>query len=242
VAVVEMAGRDSVAAALKAAREVGYRHLLPTYVYTGSEYGDWQTVPDAVACLAAGLPAETELHPLLVLGWPRLWQALCGRFVGELTHRLGLSTICPGCHLYLHMARAPLARALGNAPVIAGERESHDGRLKLNQLGVSLDAYQRAMAGLGLELTLPLRYLEQGGEITRILGDDWPEGGRQMACVLSGNYLDPEGNLSFEPAALSAYLDKFALPLATASLEAELQGREVDPVTLGARVLSQWSI
>src|SRR5450759_3972553 len=40
VAIAEIAGRDSVAAAVAAVRERGFRTILPTAVYTGTEYGD----------------------------------------------------------------------------------------------------------------------------------------------------------------------------------------------------------
>ena len=240
-AVVELAGRDSVAAGLKAARDLGFKHLVPTYVYTGSEHGDWGTVPAAWRALSQAAPAGTTVYPLLLLGWPRLWQALCGRFLGGLTRRLGLSPVCPGCHLYLHVMRAPLARMLGNAAVVAGERESHDGRRKLNQVGPALDAYTRAMADLGMELLLPLRHVDRGEEVAAMVGDDWPEGGRQLACVLSGNYLDPAGGLEFDPQALEAYFTRFALPLAVRAVGGAMDGEPgLDPVSLGAELLAAW--
>lgn len=240
-AVVELAGRDSVAAGLKAARDLGLKHLVPTYVYTGSEHGDWATVPAAWQVLSQNAPAGTTVYPLLLLGWPRLWQALCGRFLGELTRRLGLSPVCPGCHLYLHVMRAPLARLLGNATVVAGERESHDGRRKLNQIGPALDAYARAMNQLGIELLLPLRRMDRGDDIASILGDDWPEGGRQLACVFSGNYLDSSGGLDFDPDSLEAYFTRFALPLAVTAVGEAMDGNPgADPVSLGAELLAAW--
>ncbi|MCF8037391.1 MAG: hypothetical protein K9K62_11005, partial [Desulfobacteraceae bacterium] len=45
----------------------------------------------------------------------------------------GHYTPCTGCHLYLHAVRIPLARMLGNVPIIGGERESHSGKVKVNQ-------------------------------------------------------------------------------------------------------------
>jgi len=237
VAVVELAGRDSVAAALQAVAEAGLKTLVPTYVYTGSEYGQWAEVPRAWERLADRLPAEVELMPLLVLGWPRLWRALNGRHLQTLMQRFGFSPLCPGCHLYLHAARIPLAQSLGGVPVVAGERLSHDGRQKLNQVAASQKAYRQLFHAFGLDLMLPLAEVESGEQVEKILGLAWPEGGEQLGCVLSGNYLEPGGSLEVPIDRLSAYFDAFALPLVRRAVEDRLEGEDRDPLTLAAGLL-----
>jgi hypothetical protein len=52
VALVEIAGRDSVAAGVKAASSGSYDFLVPTIVYTGTEYGDWSNVLSNARALA----------------------------------------------------------------------------------------------------------------------------------------------------------------------------------------------
>ncbi len=237
VAVVELAGRDSVAAALKAVSEEGLKTLVPTYVYTGSEYGQWAEVPRAWERLADRLPAGVELTPLLVLGWPRLWRALNGRHLQTLMRRFGFSPLCPGCHLYLHALRIPLAQSLGGVPVVAGERLSHDGRQKLNQVAASQKAYRQLYHAFGLELMLPLAEVESGEQVEEILGLAWPEGGEQLGCVLSGNYLEPGGSLEVPAERLGDYFDAFALPLVRRAVEGRLADEERDPLTLAADLL-----
>ena len=237
VAVVELAGRDSVAAALLAVEQAGLKTLVPTYVYTGSECGQWADVPRAWERLAGRLPAGVELTPLLVLGWPRLWRALNGRHLQSLVARYGFSPVCPGCHLYLHAMRIPLARLLGGAPVVAGERLSHDGRQKLNQVAESQRAYRRLFQGFGLELMLPLAEMESGEQVEAILGLDWPEGGEQLGCVFSGNYLETDGSLAVPPQRLDAYFEGFALPLAQKAMEGCLAGEPGDPLREAAALL-----
>jgi hypothetical protein len=232
LAVVEIAGRDSVAAAVKAVIELGLTVLLPTYVYTGTEHGPWAAVSEAVTRLGRRLPPSVELAPLVVMGWPRLWQAVNGRLLGELVRRYGFSPVCAGCHAYLHALRAPLARALGSPPVIAGERESHDGRVKINQVAVALDAYQGLLAGFGVDLLLPLRGVAEGAQVEGLLGRPWPEGQEQLGCAFSGNYLDAAGAPVWDEQALKAYLAEYALPLTWAALEARMEGRTVDPLEL----------
>ena len=69
LAIVEIAGRDSVAAAVKSVEEEGFTDLLPTYVYTGTEHGSWESVKRAVDRLTSRLP-EVHVHDLVVLGSP----------------------------------------------------------------------------------------------------------------------------------------------------------------------------
>ncbi len=239
VAVVEMAGRDSVAAALKATAEGGFSDLVPTYVYTGSEYGPWATVDEALNRLRQRLPQEVTLHPLLVFGSPRLWRALNGRFAGELLARHGLATFCVGCHLYLHALRLPLALALGGAPIIAGERESHDGRVKINQLATSLNAYRGLTLHWAVDLLLPLRHVASGQEVEAWLGRQWPEGGEQLGCVLSGNYCDPAGRAVYRDSGLAGFLEAFALPLTRSWLAELLAEQPSDPLLLAAELLAK---
>lgn len=229
LAIVELAGRDSVAAALAAVEQNGLDTLLPTYVYTGSEHGPFSWVEKALGRLRSRLPAGVEILEPYVMGSPGFWRALNGGLLGELNRRYGLSPACVGCHLYLHAARVPLARFLGaggkGAPIISGERESHDDKLKLNQVAPALDAYAGLCAEFGVELMLPIRWVSQGARIEEILGLAWPEGDEQLGCVLSGNYRGCGGEVAYEPAALQAFLSEFALPLTRRILVEYLAGR-----------------
>ena len=217
LAIVELAGRDSVAAALAAVEQHGLTTLLPTYVYTGSEHGPFSWVKEAHARLASRLPQGVELRETLVMGSPGFWQALNGGLLGELNRRYGFLPTCVGCHLYLHAARIPLARLLGaggkGAPIISGEREIHDSKVKINQVAPALKAYAGLCEEFGVELMLPIRQVAQGSRIEEILGLAWPEGGEQVGCVLSGNYRNCHGEVDYDPEALTAFLNEFALPL-----------------------------
>jgi len=43
---------------------------------------------------------------------------------------------------YFRSVRIPLAVALGRIPIISGERERHDGMIKINQIGEVLTLYE----------------------------------------------------------------------------------------------------
>jgi len=230
-AVVEVLGRDSVAAAVAAGVSGDYDLFLPTVAYTGTEYGEPATLAAAVAVLRRELPrrgaAVAVLEPV-ALGSPRLWRMLCGRYAAASAARFGFHTPCLGCHLYLHALRIPLARAAGCRAVIAGEREDHDGRVKLNQVAAALDAYVAFAARFGVELVLPLRREADGAAVAALVGGGWAEGEGQPACVLAGNYLDAKGGVSYEPAAVRRFLEDYAVPAAARAVEAWLAGRRPD--------------
>lgn len=226
-AIVEIAGRDSVAAALRAAAERAHDLYLPTIAYTGTEFGDWRTPFEKVGFLAERLAgAEAEVLPPVLLGAPELWRILCGRYVSTLYRRYGFYTPCPGCHVYLHALRIPLAKATGCRVVVAGERESHDGRVKLNQIAPALDAYVELAARFDVELALPLRHVSSGREVEGIVGARGPESSAQLSCVLSGNYRDAKGNVAYDADAVRGFLYDFALPAAERAVKAYVE-REV---------------
>lgn len=181
--------------------------MLPTYVSTGTEFGDFAGIEANVAFLREELFGRhgVELSELELTADPALWAALNGRFSSVLAEKYGRWLPCVGCHLYLHLMRIPTALKHGASIVISGERESHDGRIKANQAAPVLDAYVGVLAGAGIELVLPLRDVAAGEEIEWILGDSWPGGSPQLACVLSGNERALDGcNTAAAPAEMIA--------------------------------------
>lgn len=235
--IVEIAGRDSVAAALASVEEESFTDLVPTYVYTGTEHGPWTTVQTAIERLAKRLP-QVRLHDPLVFGSPVFWQALNGRFIAELISRYGFYTPCVGCHVYLHSVRIPLALTLGNVPIIAGERELHSGAIKLNQIPEALDLYQSLAAHFKIRLVLPLRHIVEGDRITEILGFEWQQGKEQLSCALSGNYHRLDGSAETTPWQVQRYLEEFALPCTKKIIESYLSGNVPDHLEVASQVLS----
>lgn len=228
LAIVEMAGRDSVAAAIKSVDEKGFTDLLPTYVYTGTEYGNWASVTKAVERLRYRLEENVNIHEILVFGSPLFWQALNGRYLTEFIKRYGFYTPCIGCHLYLHSSRIPLSVLLGSKPVITGERESHDGGEKINQISEALNSYKRISESFNVPILMPLRYIREGRQIEEIIGSAWKQDKEQLSCVLSGNYRDINEKNKINKEDAKIFLDTFALPLAEKIIGAYLEGSVPD--------------
>ena len=212
LAIGEIAGRDSMAAVLEAVRIRNITALLPTIAYTGTEFGDWNIPFDKVELLTADLAKRgIRVFNPLVLGAPRWWRRLCGRSLPSLFKRFGFYSPCLGCHLYLHSLRIPLARKIDCKVIIAGERESHQGTIKVNQIAVALDAYTSLTRAFGIELFLPVRRISKTEDITAVIKGHGVEGDEQLGCVLSRNYLDEAGTVTCPEDAIERFFSEFAI-------------------------------
>ena len=236
LAIVEIAGRDSVAAAVKSVEEKGFTDLLPVYAYTGTEYGAWKSVEQAVGRLAARLP-QVKIHPLIVVGSPEFWRVLNGRYVSELIKKYNFFSPCPGCHLYLHVIRIPLAKMLGNVPIISGERELHSGQVKINQIGEALDFYFDIADRFNIRLLFPIRYVEHSKDLENILQISWEKDKDQLECVFSGNYRLRDGSVSPVFKDVSRYFKEFAVPVSQKIVEEYLEGKTPDFMGVAQQVL-----
>lgn len=224
LAIAEVAGRDSVAAVIKACQERPIERVLPTVAYNGCQYGSLESVYFAVELMAKRVGSQKVLEPV-ILGSPEFWKALTIRFSDILTERFGFYTPYVACHLYIHAIRVPLAKKLNCKLIISGERESHNGQVKINQTPRVLDYYAKLLAQFGIELFQPLRKIASGAEIIKLLGQEWASGKQQLHCVLSGNYKNPDGSVDygegkrFSDAKSARFLEEYGLPLSKAILE-----------------------
>lgn len=219
LAIIEIAGRDSVAAAVAAVRERGFRELVPTMAFTGTETGDREAPRRAVATLRMLLGDGVLIHDPVALSDPALWSAMNARPCAEIRRRFGTCSPCLACHLYLHLLRVPLAWSHGNAPVIAGERDSHDGRIKLSQLPEGIEASVRVLAYAGIELIQPIREAS-GPEVAALVGGDWDQEAAQLGCQLSGHYVNFDGTVDYDADGYSRYVTEYFEPMGRAVIDA----------------------
>ncbi len=212
----EFSGRDSVAAILKALESPRINNILPIMSFAGTEYGNLQGLQENEARLRRRVKElygeKKRLHPMVIFSSPKLWSVLNGRPVQRLIDRYGFYTPCIGCHMYFHLLRVPMARRLGGK-IISGERVSHGGKIKLNQLDASLDAYHKVLKELGVELLFPIRDVYEGTAIEELLGWEWKEGKEHPACMYSGNYRRMDGRTDYSEEKLLAFLEEFLIPV-----------------------------
>lgn len=236
IAIAEIAGRDSVAAAVAAVRARGFSQLLPTIALTGTETGDAGAPLRAIELLTTLLGETCEVLEPIHLQESALWSALNARFAAAVSERYRMYSSCLACHLYLHLLRAPVSWAHGNAPIIAGERETHDGRVKLSQTPESIDAAVRVLAHGGIELLQPIRHAS-GAQVAALVGGGWEEGGAQLGCLLSGNYTRLDGSVTYNQTRYARYIEEFFEPAGRAITDAWRAQRDDGPAVQWNRVV-----
>ncbi|MBN2025542.1 MAG: hypothetical protein JW854_02090 [Actinobacteria bacterium] len=225
---VEIAGRDSVAAAVVLAERGELRQVLPTVACTGTEYGDVEALPANVERLQRLMkPLGVEVLEAVVLGSPSWWRATVGRVNAVLSRLYGPWHICIGCHMYLHAVRAPLAWEAGALRLVSGERLYHKGRVKINQIQPAVEAYREVLASFGISMEMPLLELDDEKAILSLTGG-WKEGEAQPGCVLSGNYRELDGSVSCDESWVRAYLDDYLVPVTKRILTSLRDGGGVD--------------
>lgn len=230
LAIVEIAGRDSVAAAVVAVRERGFRELVPTVAFTGTETGDRDAPMRAVAVLKSLLGDTAAVHDPVALSDPALWSAMNARPLAEVFNRFGVRSPCLACHLYLHLLRVPLAWSHDNAPVIAGERNTHDGSIRLSQMPEGIEAAVRVLAYAGIELVQPIREAS-GAELAKLVGGRWGQGSGQLGCQLSGNYMNFDGTVGYDADGYRRYVAEYFEPMGRAIVDAWRAERAGAPAT-----------
>jgi hypothetical protein len=219
-AIAEIAGRDSIAAVIRACEMHHLKAILPTIAYTGTEYGNWNFPFEKIMILKEKLRnSGIKIYKPIILGSPIFWWTLCGRYSTHFFKKFGFYSHCIGCHLYFHAIRVPLAKKLKCKLIIAGERESHDGKIKINQVKPALDAYINFLKKFDIELFLPLRNMESGTDIETIIGHHWEEGEQQLECVLSKNYREADDSVIFHEESIIRYFDEYAFKTVEESIK-----------------------
>lgn len=211
----EFSGRDSVAAILKAFEDDNVNYVLPIASFAGTEHGNFDIIYDNYTHLRYRVEElygdRKVLYPLIEFSREDIWGIMNGRVSGALSEKFGFFSHCVGCHLYFHLTKLEFAKALSGV-ILSGERESHDGRIKVNQLGMTLDTFIEVVKSFGCELRMPLRHMADGDEVERLIGWEWKEGVSHPECVLSGNYRDAKGKAMYSEEGLKRLLDEYIEP------------------------------
>ena len=83
---------------------------------------------------------------------------------------------CPGCHFVMHYIFAKITKKLGGHQCVGGEREKHNDKLKLNQLGYALDQYEQFVKDrFGINIIFPLRKIKSDKKVYEIIEKNFPE-------------------------------------------------------------------
>lgn len=174
-----LSGRDSVAGILNTIRSREFSAIVPIIISVPTEFGDHDLRLETVKKLRKYSEDRFDqynsivTHPIIVND-AGLWGKInSGSNLLEIQKKFGAYTPCVGCHLYVHAIRCHLAKDLGFKHVISGDRESHAGVIKLNQLPNVLDTFQSfVQEEYGTVLSFPLKQIKDVKDIDDILKAD----------------------------------------------------------------------
>ena len=214
LAVAEISGPADV----QALRELLPRYrpdgLLPTFSYTGTEFGDWERLGQLASELKKSFEKELNIYTAdpVVLGAPALWKALLQAHEGELSTRFGFTSRCLGCRLYSFMLRVPLCKKIDAQYFIPSLCGLAERCCPTHCLPVEKKYFGFLMSGYGIDL-----WHQREGHEGPTAGDAC------LSCVLSG---EPVNGASTEK--LTRYFESFALPAASGILSRAVFGAPVD--------------
>lgn len=212
----EFSGRDSVAAILKAFEDESINYILPIATFSGTEYGDYNSIYEnyikTKTYVDEKFKGKKILYPLIEYNRSDIWHMMNGKVITQLNKKYGFYNPCIGCHLYFHLTKLPFASMLSKR-IISGERASHDGRIKVNQLELTLSCYKDVLGDLGYELLMPLEHESSGDQVQNLIGWTWDEGADHPKCILSGNYRDSDGRALYDEDLLKRFLKEYIGPI-----------------------------
>jgi hypothetical protein len=237
-AVGAIAGRDSVAAIVQAVETHGFDVVQPTIVLTGTERGDLDDPLRAVAVAKDRLAGSATVLDPIWLSSPRLWKALNESCSARLSTRYYSWCACSACHLYVNLCRLPLSWMLGSVPIISGDRDAHDGRVKPSQTPEIIDALIAVFAHAGVTLLEPIRSATTE-RIEGLVGATWPEGGGQLTCDLGDTPQARQAKACYDSAEQRRLAEEYVIPAGTAVADAWRIETEPDYEQIVAEVLNR---
>ena len=160
--IAEIAGKDSVSAVIKFMKENPGTVVIPTIVYTGTEYGDRESYYNSVRFLKDKSKESGVLwEDTIELTDGDFGNVLCARYQYMINQKYGFYTPCIACHLFAHLMRLPLLKKVGAEGIITGERHSHQGKLKACLLYTSDAADDMQCVDLGGRRIIKKNFFKQ---------------------------------------------------------------------------------
>jgi hypothetical protein len=210
LAIIEVADRDSIAAAMKAIKEGIVTEILPVADIIPPESGNINKAFSQIFWLKHETQKyDVKFYDLVFITYDDLYNVLTARYSEELITKYGFYSPCLTCHLYFHASRAPLVQALGGTKIIGGERNSHNGKIKMSQLPMALDYYKKAISDLGAELILPIRDISDTKDIINLSYHD----NAQLSCMFKQMYGKIPTRIIQNEALMKNFFERFAVPL-----------------------------
>jgi len=193
--------------------------FLPTISYTGTEHGSWSRVEGFLKILKAAVQQELHIYcpDAIILGAPKFWWALNGRFAFELFNHFGFMTYCYGCRLYSIALRIPLCKMLDARVLIPYDHVEGDFGCGLSQYAEAIKYYKIFMLNFGIDLCYENKYKEY-------FESDDCKNHKVIYCALCGNTGSLKMNDNTNDGGLKKYFESYALPFTAKIISRTLSG------------------
>jgi hypothetical protein len=227
LALGEICGIESISAMCSALDRTSIDALLPTIVYTGAEFGHWQTLISNLKKIKKLVEKYFGIYCLdpVILGSPAFWWALNGRFIYELTKRFNFYSPCLGCRLYSLAVLVPLCKQIGCMIILSGVTQQKNEAYTINTSEEVMYYSKTMLSNFGINLI-------KGDENRMCAWHDLVDlssdnGNRCSNCLLKDNYRLLNDCLPEIPEN-KKYFEQFAIPAAAKIISRTLAGKETN--------------
>lgn len=213
--IIEIAGKDSVSAAHNFIRQNEINVIVPSIVYIGTEYGNFESYKKSIAYLSSYAKSKNiQVANLYESHDEVLWNLLCAKYQYHISQKYGFYTPCIMCHLFAHLIRIPLYTKICASGIITGERYSHNGSVKLNQHLLTIKCFQELFNKKEIVLIQPLLDVDELSVIENEIMDYKDINHiNDVKCILSGNMHRVDCDNDFFRNKLSEFLYGFVVPI-----------------------------
>lgn len=220
--IADISGKDSIAALLRIVDENPSCVVVPSIIELACEYGDKKQFSKVIRRLNISFNGKSrKIMPCIIPEANDLWREIVVQNIQDVINSYGFYSPCIACHLVLHLIRIKIAKHLKVKNVISGERETHSGQEKINQLAFVLDFYNMVYKRMGITHHLPLRHINDSKEIDRII-DKHNAIPIYLNCLFAGNYYSKGTfNLVMDKKQIQNYVEHF-LPAILNSFEKKI--------------------
>lgn len=230
--VSEIAGKDSIAATLLFVQNNTGCEIVPSIVFTRTEYGNINSYYDSVRFLHTCAESEGIMfHTTATSSNELLWNALCVKNQFDISRKFGFYTPCIMCHLFAHLLRIPILMNNNAAGIITGERVFHNSTIKANQHNYVLSCFSSIFENVGIQIIRPVYSIVDDSEIDGIIKDRTViSEANSVKCVLSGNF---NGNLFADPEMeqkLRLFVDDYVYPVGKSVAESIIEGADLSKI------------
>ena len=187
--IAEVAGRDSISAVHSFIKNNKVDVIIPTIVYTGTEYGDLNIYDASIKYLFEySKKNDIKMNETVYLYNEKLWNYICIRYQYHIFNAYSFYTPCIMCHFFVHLMRVSLYLKYGCKGIITGERYVHDNQIKANQQELTINCFNNLFEKYGIQLIQPLLAIKETDFIIDEISDyALLDKINNVKCILSNN-------------------------------------------------------